>query len=280
MRQAANLGTSTIVIEPSKGIFDLDLKEVWHYRELLYSFALRDISVRYRQTALGAAWAVLQPILTAAVFTMFLGRLAKVPSDGVPYLVFAYVSLVPWQFFANAVNTSSNSLILNQNLLQKVYFPRLVVPLAAVLASLVDFVVAFLVLLGLMAYYRIVPKSSIIALPGFLLLAVATAAAAGLWLSAINVRYRDVRNAVPFLVQFWMFATPVVYPSSLLPVSWRPWFSLNPMTAVEDGFRAAMLGTRASLGPLVWVSVGVVIVLLIAGVVYFRQVESNFADIV
>jgi lipopolysaccharide transport system permease protein len=266
-------------IEPSRGWVALRVKELWEYRELLYFLVWRDIKVRYKQTALGAAWAVLQPVLTMLVFTVFFGRLAKVPSDGIPYPVFVYAALLPWQLFAFALTESANSLVGNQNLIKKVYFPRLVVPLASVLAGLVDFGIAFLVLLALMLYYGIVPTFAIAVLPLFLLLAVATALSVGLWLSALNVQFRDVRYTIPFLTQFWMFATPVAYPSSLVPERWRAWYGLNPMAGVVEGFRWALLGKSGSPGPLLWVSGLVVVLLLIGGLAYFRRVEATFADV-
>jgi lipopolysaccharide transport system permease protein len=266
-------------IEPSRGWVALRLKELWEYRELLYFLVWRDIKVRYKQTALGAAWAILQPVLTMLVFTVFFGRLAKVPSDGIPYPVFVYAALLPWQLFAFALTESANSLVGNQNLIKKVYFPRLVVPLAAVLAGLMDFGIAFLVLLALMLYYGIVPGFAIAVLPLFLLLAVATALSVGLWLSALNVQFRDVRYTIPFLTQFWMFATPVAYPSSLVPERWRAWYGLNPMAGVVEGFRWALLGKSGSPGPLLCVSGLMVVLLLIGGLAYFRRMEATFADV-
>ena len=270
---------SMVVVEPRKG-FDLRLRELWNYRELLFILVWRDIKVRYKQTALGALWAILQPVLATVVFSIFFGRFAKVPSDGIPYPVFAYVGLLPWQLFAYALNESANSLVSNQNLIRKVYFPRLVIPLSAILAGLVDFAIAFVVLLGLFWKYHIVPSASLVVLPVFILLAVASALAMGLWLSALNVQYRDVRYTIPFLTQLWLFATPVVYPSSLVPAKWRALYGLNPMAGVVEGFRWALLGKAANPGPLVWVSAGMVVLLLLGGVIYFRRMESTFADIV
>jgi lipopolysaccharide transport system permease protein len=266
-------------IEPSRGWVSFRLKELWDYRELLYFLVWRDIKVRYKQTALGAAWAILQPVMTMVVFTVFFGRLAKVPSDGVPYPVFAYTALLPWQLFAYALTESANSLVGNQNLIKKVYFPRLVVPLASVLAGLVDFGISFVVLLALMFYYGIVPTAAIAVLPLFLLLAIAAALSVGLWLSALNVQFRDVRYTIPFLTQLWLFATPVAYPSSLVPEKWRAWYGLNPMAGVVDGFRWALLGKSAGPGAVLWVSVLMVVVLLLGGLAYFRRMESTFADI-
>jgi len=269
-----------LILRPSKGFFRLDLKALWEYRELLYFLVWRDIKVRYKQTALGAAWAILQPVMTMLVFSVFFGRLAKVPSDGVPYPVFAYVALLPWQLFAFALTESSNSLVASQNLITKVYFPRLVIPIASVLAGLVDFAIAFLILLMMMLYYGIVPTAAVALLPLFLLLAIVTALAVGLWLSALNVKYRDVRYTIPFLTQFWMFATPVAYPASLVPAKWRPLYGLNPMSGVVEGFRWALLGKSHAPGPLLWVSVAAVAVILIGGLRYFRKTESTFADVV
>jgi lipopolysaccharide transport system permease protein len=214
------------------------------------------------------------------VFSLFFGRLAKVPSDGIPYPVFAFCALLPWQLFAHALTESSNSLVGNQNLITKVYFPRLVVPISAVLGGLIDFLIAFVILLGLMLYYGIVPGIAIVTLPGFILLAVLTALGVGLWLSALNVQYRDVRYTINFIVQFWLFATPVAYPSSLIPGKWRVLYGLNPMAGVVEGFRWALLGKADPPGAMLWVSVGVVVVVLIGGLYYFRRMEQQFADIV
>jgi lipopolysaccharide transport system permease protein len=271
---------SVLILEPSTGFLRLKLRDLWEYRELLYFLVWRDVKVRYKQTALGAAWAVLQPVMTMFVFSIFFGRLAKVPSDGIPYPVFAFTALLPWQLFAYALSESGNSLISNQNLITKVYFPRLVIPIAAVLAGLVDFAIAFVVLLGLILYYGIIPSAAVALLPLFLLLAVMTALAVGLWLSALNVKYRDVRYTIPFLMQFWLFATPVAYPASLVPERWRVLYGLNPMAGVVEGFRWALLGKSQAPGPLLWVSVAVVILLLVGGLLYFRKTESTFADVV
>lgn len=268
------------IIKPSKGWVNLKLKEVWEYRELLYFLVWRDIKVRYKQTVLGAAWAVIQPFFAMVVFSIFFGRLAKVPSDGLPYPIFAYTALLPWQLFAHALTESGNSLVASQQLIKKVYFPRLAIPIAAVLAGLVDFAIAFVVLLGMMFYYGIAPTMAIITVPLFILFAIATALAAGLWLSALNVEYRDVRYLIPFLTQFWLFATPVVYPSSLVPEAWRALYGLNPMAGVVEGFRWALLGKSGGMGPLMVVSVLAVIALLIGGLIYFRRMEKTFADLV
>jgi lipopolysaccharide transport system permease protein len=271
---------ATLVLEPSKGFVRPNLRDVWTYRELLYFLIWRDVKVRYKQTVLGAAWAILQPVMTMVVFSVFFGRLAKMPSDGIPYPVFAFTALLPWQLFAYSLTAASNSLVGSQHLITKVYFPRLVVPLAAVLAGLVDFGIAFVVLVGLMWYYAIVPTAATAVLPLFVLLAIATALAVGLWLSSLNVKYRDVRYALPFLTQFWLFATPVAYPSSLVPETWRSLLGLNPMAGVVEGFRWALLGTSGGTGPMLAVSVVAVAGLLIGGLMYFRQTERSFADLV
>jgi lipopolysaccharide transport system permease protein len=272
--------TPALVIEPATGLIRLNLRDVWAYRELLYFLAWRDVKVRYKQTVLGVAWAILQPVMTMVVFSIFFGRFAKMPSDGVPYPVFTFVALLPWQLFAYALTESANSLVGSQNLITKVYFPRLIVPLAAVLAGLVDFAIAFVVLLGLMSYYRIVPTSAVVLLPLFVALALATALGVGLWLSSLNVKYRDVRYTIPFLTQFWLFATPVAYPASIVPERWRPLLGLNPMAGVVDGFRWALLGKAEGPGPVLAVSVTVVAVMLVGGLMYFRQTERTFADLV
>ena len=261
------------------GWVSVDFAELWHYRELLLFQALRDIKVRYKQTALGAAWAILQPILTMAAFTIFFGRLAGVPSDGVPYPIFAFSALLPWQLFAFALTQSSNSLVDNAAVLTKVYFPRLILPFASVLAGLVDFIIACVVLAGMMLYYGIVPGWEAMTLPLFTLLALAAALAVGLWLSALNVRYRDVRYTIPFLAQFWLFITPVAYSSTLVPKEWQPIYALNPMVGVIDGFRWALLG-KAPPGPMLLVSVLATALVLIGGLLYFRRMERSLADVV
>ena len=253
---------------------------MWDYRELLLFLTWRDVSVRYRQTALGAAWAVLQPVLTMAVFSVFFGRLARMPSDGLPYPIFAFCGLLPWQLFAYALASSAGSLVANERLVTKVYFPRLVVPVASVLAGLVDFAIAFAVLLGLMVYYGVAPTPAIWTLPLFLLLALLAAFAVGLGLSALNVRFRDVRHTLPFLTQFWLFATPIAYPASLVPERWRPLYGLNPMAGVVEGFRWALLGRGEAPGPMLAVSSLVVLLGLWASVLYFLRVERTFADVI
>jgi lipopolysaccharide transport system permease protein len=274
------LSLPSLRIEPPSRWPSIELKELWEYRELLYFLTWRDIKIRYKQTVLGAAWAIIQPVFMMVVFSLFFGRLAKVPSDGIPYPVFAFCALLPWQLFAHAVGESSNSLVGNQNLITKVYFPRLVIPISAVLSGLLDFLVAFCVLLALIFWYGIVPGWHIVFLPAFVLLAMSTALAVGLWLSALSVQYRDVRYLISFLIQFWLFVTPVAYPSSIVPEKWRVVYGLNPMAGVVEGFRWALLGKSTALGSLLWVSVGVVAVTLVGGVYYFRRMEQQFADIV
>jgi lipopolysaccharide transport system permease protein len=269
-----------VEIRPSKGWVALNLRDLWEYRELLYFLTWRDVKVRYKQTALGAAWAVLQPLFTMIVFSIVFGRLAKVPSDGIPYPVFAYCALLPWNFFAGALDRAGNSLVGSSNLITKIYFPRLVIPMSAVLAGLLDFAIAFVVLIAMMLYYGITPTGAIFTLPLFLLLALITALAVGLWLSALNVEYRDVRYTIPFLVQVWMYASPVAYSSTLVPPQWRALFGLNPMAGVIDGFRWALLGQSNPPGALLGVSVVITVLLLIGGLLYFRRMEQTFADVV
>ena len=267
-------------IEPSRGWVSLKLGEVWEYRELLYFFTWRDIKVRYKQTVLGAAWAVIQPFFTMIVFSLFFGKLARMPSDGIPYPIFSYAALVPWIFFANGVTNAANSLVGNSNLIKKVYFPRLVVPTATVISGAVDFLIAFVVLLGMMAFYGIYPTAHVIWLPFLLVLAFSTAVGVGFWLSALNVQFRDVRYTVPFLVQFWLFATPIAYPSSLLGEPWRTLYGVNPMVGVVEGFRWALLGADTAPGPIIALSSLVSLGLLVSGAFYFRRLEKTFADVV
>jgi len=278
---AAAAQAHEVLIEPSRGWTSLRLGELWEYRELLYFLAWRDIKIRYKQTALGLAWAVLQPLLTMLIFALFFGRLAKMPSDNVPYPLFAFAALVPWTFFANGLTQSSNSLVGSANLIKKVYFPRLVVPISVVLGGLPDFALSFVVLLGMMLYYGIYPQLAILVwLPLLLLLTTVTALGCGLWLSALNVKYRDVRYIVGFLTQIWMFATPVVYPASLLSGRWRLVYSLNPMVGVVEGFRWALLRTDTAPGMSVVISATTATLILVSGTFYFRRMEKTFADIV
>ena len=254
--------------------------DFWRYRELLYFVAWRDVKVRYKQAALGASWAVIQPLLTMVIFTLFFGRLARVPSDGIPYPLFSFCALVPWTYFSTTLSQAGNSLVSNSSLITKVYFPRLVVPISAVLGGLIDFAIAFVILLLMMAYYGIAPTWAVVTLPAFILFAIATALGVGLWLSALNVKYRDVRYTITFLVQFWLFATPVAYASSIVPERWRPLYGLNPMSGVVEGFRWALLGKSPAPGVLLGVSITVVILILVGGLVYFRRMEAEFADVV
>lgn len=270
----------TLRIEASSGWVSLRLKELWEYREFLYFLTWRDIKVRYKQTVLGAAWAIIQPLFTMLVFSLFFGRLAKVPSDGLPYPLFAYTALVPWTFFANSLAQSSNSLVGSSNLLTKVYFPRLIIPIGSVASQIVDFVLAFIVLLGMMIYYGVGLRVQALWLPGLLLLALVLALGVGLWFSALNVHYRDVRYVLPFIIQFWMFATPIAYPSSLLSERWRIIYGLNPMAGVVEGFRWALLGEKSSPPTMILVSSLVAVALLITGALYFRRMEKTFADTV
>lgn len=265
--------------EASKGWVWPKFRELWEHRELLFFFAWRDIKVRYRQTVMGALWAIIQPFFTMVIFSLFFGRLANIPSDGVPYPVFSFTALVPWTFFANALAQASNSLVTNANMIKKIYFPRLALPIATVLAGIVDLVLAFIVLLGIMLYYGLAPTINILWLPLFTLLALITSIGVSLWLAAMNVQFRDVRYTIPFLTQAWLFATPIAYPSSLLPEPWRTLYGLNPMAGVVEGFRWALLGTDTAPGNIIIVSTLVALILFISGTFYFRRMEQSFADV-
>jgi homopolymeric O-antigen transport system permease protein len=267
-------------IAPPRGWLEWNLDEVWQNRELLYFFVWRDIKVRYKQTAIGAAWAVLQPFLTMVVFSLFFGKLAHIPSEGLPYPVFYYSALLPWTYFAGAMQHSTNTIVENQRVITKVYFPRLVLPLSAVISGLVDFAVALLLFFGMMFYYRIVPTWHLMLLPVFLLLALLTALGVGLWLSALNAIYRDVKYVLPFLVQFWLFASPVAYPATMVPEKWRWAYGLNPMAGVIEGFRWSLSGQGAPPVRLLSASVGVLLLLLLGGLVYFQKMETTVADVV
>jgi len=267
-------------IQPSKGWVSLQLRELWEFRELLYFLVWRDIKVRYKQTALGAGWAIIQPLFTMLVFSLFFGRLAKVPSDGIPYPLFSYTALVPWTFFQQGLTQSSDSLVGSANLIKKIYFPRLAIPIGTVLAGMVDFGLAFSVLLVLEFCYHIHPTLHILWLPLFVLLALITALGVGLWLSAFNVKYRDVKYVVPFFAQFWMFATPIAYPSSLLSKQWRIVYGLNPMAGVVEAFRWALLGAKTAPSAMIALSGAAAVALLISGAYYFRRMEKTFADVV
>ena len=275
-----------IVIEPSSGWVPVRLSDLWQYRDLLYFLIWRDVKVRYKQTVLGAAWAILQPTMTMVVFTIFFGGLAGISSDGLPYPIFSFAALLPWTFFAQGLAQSSNSLVGSQNLITKVYFPRLIIPLATVLAGVVDFALAFVVLLVMMGFYGIWPGIAVIWLPLLLALAFATALGVGLWMSALNVEYRDVRYVVPFMVQIWLFVTPVIYPASAVTARIESlgvpgWvYGLNPMTGVVEGFRWALLGVDSRPGPLILASAVVTVLLVVSGAIYFRRMEQTFADVV
>lgn len=268
----------TIFIKPSSGLAALNLRDLWTYRELVYFMIWRDIKVRYKQTMLGAAWAIIQPVLTMLVFTFVFGKVAKLPTDGIPYPIFSYTALLPWGLFTTALNTASRSLTSNQNMVTKTYFPRLVLPLASVLGGLVDFVIAFLILIVLMIYYKVTPTVAIWTLPLFLLLTVVTALGVALWLSAVNVQYRDVNYVLPFLTQFWLFITPVAYSAKLVSEKWSIVYSLNPMAGVVNGFRWALLGTNTGPNLNMIISIAVAFIFLISGLFYFRSMEKTFAD--
>ena len=268
-----------IHIEPTRSWLSFRLKEMWLFRELLFFLTWRDIKIRYKQTVLGFAWAILQPVMTMVVFSLFFGKLGKIPSEGLPYPIFNYAALLPWQFFENSITTSTTSLVTNANMVTKVYFPRLFVPIASVFSGLVDFFVAFTVLIGMMIYYQITPTVGVLLLPLFLLLAFITAMGISLWMSALNVKYRDVRYIVPFLSRFWFFATPIAYPSTLLSEPWRTLYGLNPMVGVVEGFRWALLGTQPPQA-MMFLSILISIFLLISGLVYFNRTEKTFADVI
>jgi len=281
---ASSLGNVTrkprIVVQRRKGFAVVDLRAVWQYHELLYFLIWRDVKVRYKQTVLGAAWAILQPLMTMAILTVVFSKFAKIPSDGLPYPIFAFTALLPWTYFAAAINRSGTSVVDNARLISKVYFPRLIIPISAALAPLMDFAIAFTILLGMMLWFRTAPTWGVLALPLFLLLALMAALAVALWLSALNVKYRDVRHIVPFLVQFWMYASPVAYPVSLVPEKWRLLYSLNPMVGVIEGFRWALLGNNSPDFTVMATSTVMVMAMLVAGIVYFNHMERTFADIV
>lgn len=275
---AGSVNTSVLLIRPSRRWPRLNLAELWQYRELMWFLAWRNVKVRYKQTAIGALWAILQPLLTMIVFSVFFGRLAGLPSDGVPYPVFAYCALLPWQLFANSLNEAANSVVADERLVTKVYFPRLVIPISAVSASVIDFLVATSLLGGMMAWYDIALTARAAAVPLFVVMALGAALGVGLWLSALNVQFRDVRYTLPFITQFWLFVSPVVYSSSLVPGAWRWLYGINPLAGVIEGFRWALLGTPVSAS-LVGVSCVVIAGMVLTGLYYFRRMERSFADI-
>ncbi len=272
--------SSVVRIRPSRGWTALELSELWEYRELLYFLVWRDVKVRYKQTVLGIAWVVLQPLATTLIFTVIFGNLAKIPSENLPYALFSMGGLIPWNYFSGALLRGGASLVGSANLISKVYFPRLIIPLASILSGLIDSAIVFVMLLVLMLFYGIVPTWGIVTLPLFLLLAVATALGVSLWFSALNIQYRDVSYLVPFIVQFWMYATPVVYPASMIPEQWRLLYSLNPMTGVVEGFRWALFGTGEGPGLALAISALIVVLLVVSGAFFFKRMEETFADVV
>jgi len=268
-----------LIIRPPRKWVPVDLHELWNYRELLTSFTMRDIKIRYKQTGLGFLWAIIQPLFMMVIFTIIFGSFAKIPSDGIPYPLFSFAALLPWMLFSEGLTRSTMSMVANANIMTKVYFPRLIMPISGILSPLVDFAVSISILVLMMAYYGFVPTINVVFLPLFILLALATSLGIGLWLSALNVKYRDFQYTVPFIIQLWMYASPVVYPASMIPEAIRPLYGLNPMAGVIEGFRWALLGTEIP-GSMIFVSVGVVVVLLVSGMFYFRRMEQYYADIV
>ena len=279
-KHMANSTITTTIIEPKKGWIPIDLKEIWNFRELLYFLTKRDIKVRYKQTILGGLWAIIQPVLTMVVFTLFFGRLAKIPSDGIPYPIFVYVGLLPWTYFANALSSSGNSLVGSANLITKVYFPRLIVPASASLAGLLDFFISMLVLGVMMIYYQFLPGIGILLFPFLVGLTFLCAVGVGLWLSALNVKYRDIRYAIPFLIQLWMFVSPVIYPVSIVNEKYRWLFALNPMGGVIKAYRASILGHLPIDWFLLGISTTVILLIFFAGLYYFKRMERYFADVI
>lgn len=276
----SSIQVNRIVIRPSAGWLSVDFKEIWAYRELLWILAWRDVSVRYKQSIVGIGWAVIQPVLTMIIFTIIFGKFAKLPSDGIPYPVFSYCALLPWNYFARCLGDSSDSLVGSSHLITKVYFPRLILPISKVFAGLIDLAVAFVILLGMMAYYRIAPTEGLLLLPVFILVAMLAALGAGLWFTALNVLYRDVKFVVPFVVQFWMYASPVAYSTSLVPDKWKWIYGLNPIVGVIEGFRWALLGKTAPVISMFLLPVVIVFVMLFGGLYFFRRMERKFADII
>lgn len=296
--QAANPEPETLILKPTRGLGVLNLRDLWRYRELAFFLTWRDIKVRYKQTLLGAAWAILQPLLQMLIFNFLFGNLAEIPTDGIPRPLFTYTGLLVWNLFSKALSDAGRSLVANRHIITKIYFPRILVPLSTILSGIVDFAIAFALLLGMMYYYQYFPTSTVWTLPLFLLFALITASGIGLWLSALNVIYRDIGYVIPFLTQFWMLASPVAYPVSQIPEKWRLLYALNPMVGVVEGFRWALLGqgegasaleegarwvligAETGVDPILWVSLGVSFVLLLSGLLYFRRMERTFADMV
>jgi lipopolysaccharide transport system permease protein len=279
-RHSQAITEPTVVIEPRKGLFHLDLKSIWEYRELLYFLVWRDLKVRYKQTAIGVGWTVLQPLIAMVIFTVIFGHFAKIPSDGVPYPIFAFCGLLPWTYFATALNRCMVSVVADAQLVSKVFFPRLILPMAGTISGIIDFLISLALFLGLMVWYGFVVTWWLLTLPLFLMLALLTALAVGLWVSALNVRYRDVSYTIPFLTQVWMFASPIIYPVTMIPEKYRSLYSLNPMAGVIEGFRWALLGKANPDFAVMAVSAVVVVSVLAGGLVFFRKMERTFADVV
>lgn len=281
MNHTTDRSTKPLVhIKPGKGLQLIDIHELKEYRDLLYFLVARDIKVKYKQTVLGGLWAVIQPFFMMVVFTLFFGKLARIPSDGIPYPIFNYTAMIAWTYFAQAVSQSGNSIVGSGSLITKVYFPRVIIPLTPVIAGLLDFSIAFIVLIGMMLYFSIHPTGMVLMLPVLILLMMLTASGAGMLLAALNAKYRDIRYTIPFLMQFWMFASPIVYPASLVPEKYRLIYALNPMTGVIEGFRSALLGTIPFPTGMVLLSLVVSLALFLTGLVYFKQVERHFADVI
>ena len=268
------------VIKPSVGWPSIDLKEIWAYRELLGILAWRDVSVRYKQSVVGIGWAIIQPVMTMIIFTIIFGKFAKLPSEGIPYPVFTYCALLPWSYFARSLGDSSDSLVGSANLITKIHFPRIILPVSKVFAGLIDLSIAFIILVGMMVWYRIVPTAGILLLPVFIVIAMLASLGVGLWLTALNVLYRDVKFVVPFLIQFWMYASPVAYSTSIIPDQWKWVYGLNPMVGVVEGFRWALLGKTAPLISMFFIPVLIIFVVLISGIYFFKKMEKTFADII
>jgi ABC-type polysaccharide/polyol phosphate export systems, permease component len=275
--KSANKQAPLTVIKPTRGLLPIDLHELWDFRDLLYFFIWRDIKIRYKQTALGFAWAIIQPLFAMIVFTIFFGSLANLPSDGIPYPIFAYSALLPWTLFAESINRSTSTMVTNANIIKKVYFPRVALPISSALSPLVDFAIAFIILILMMVYYGIIPNGNIVFLPLFILLAIATALGIGLWTSALNAMYRDFQYVIPFLIQIWMFASPVVYTASMIPAKYQLIYGLNPMTGVIEGFRWTLLGSNPP-GEVILVSAAISIIILVGGAFFFRSTQRTFAD--